>query len=138
MSNFIMCVLVLLFTVDLLVGIGIFNVVNSYTFGTAVVKLGTGLIVIYISLIIAIIGLIGAIVGLAGKKVGGALVLIAGGLWLIGGFLLGSMPQLWPLSGIGAWTGIILIQSGSIVYFISIEAILCILSGISILAGGDD
>ncbi|MFX1294121.1 MAG: hypothetical protein ACFFD2_04595, partial [Promethearchaeota archaeon] len=122
-----------------LFNIGIFNVANAYyTMTLMAIVFGAGQILIYISLIIAIVGLIGAILGLAGKKAGGALVLIAGVLWLIGGFIIMPVPQLWPLSGIAAWTNLIYISTGGEIFFISIEAILCVLGGMLILAGSSD
>jgi len=130
-------VLVLLVALDLMIGLGIFGLTaTTMTYAALILLYGTT--VIYINLVIAIIALLGGILGLAGKKAGGGLALAAGIIWLIGGFLIASVPYLLPFSAIMAWTDQIIIISMPNVYFISIEAILCLVGGIMILAGGSD
>ena len=124
--------LVLLLALDMIIGLGIFTPgANLYSMAVIAAWMIEGDVVIYIQLVIAIVGLVGAIVGFA-KKAGGALALIAGVIWLIGGFV--GLAILWPLSALGMWTGQLLVGAN----FISIEAILCLVGGILILASGSD
>ncbi|NVM53200.1 MAG: hypothetical protein HWN66_05815 [Candidatus Helarchaeota archaeon] len=88
----------------------------------------------YIGLILAIFAIIGGILGMAGKKAGGAIALLIGALWFIGGFLLASVPILFPMSAIFFWTDQITIPNG----LIAIEAIICLLGSSLILASRED
>ena len=124
--------LVLLLCIDTIIGIGIFGGVYDGMYAAYPLSL-------WISLILAVLALVGAILGMAGRKLGGALVMIAGIVWLIEGFTFAmGIPEtfiLFPYSAIFAW--IQQIQIGG-TYIITIEAILCLLGGIFILASSED
>jgi len=125
-------ILSLLVALDLLIGIGIFGASISIYIGAIILA---GEFYIYLGLIFAIIAIIGGIVGMAGKKAGGGIALIIAVIWLIGGFLASSVPLLFPMSAMLLWTGQIAIGGVGI---ISIEAIICLVGGILVLAGGSD
>lgn len=88
----------------------------------------------YVGLLLAIVVIVSGIIGMAGKKAGGVIALLIGVLWLMGGFLLSSVPLIFPMSAIYFWTDQIVIPNG----IIAIEAIICFLGGLLIVASGED
>ncbi|MHA1279909.1 MAG: hypothetical protein ACTSQ8_22135 [Candidatus Helarchaeota archaeon] len=126
-------VLSLLVPLDLLVGIGIFDPTKlGFTYG--LLALVNGDIYVYLGLIFAILAIIGGLVGMA-KKAGGGIALIIGIIWIIGGFIMVSVPILFPMSAMLLWTDQIVIGTTGV---LTIEAILCLVGGILILASSSD
>lgn len=128
--------LALLVALDLLIGLGIFNYMTfggSFHMATALLSNNIN---IYIGLALALLAIVGAILGMAGKRFGGIFALIAGALWLLGGLMWLQMPMLAPMSAMLIWTGQINFMAFPMIYVISIEAILCLIGGILVLAGG--
>ncbi len=91
--------------------------------------------IILTNLAISIVILVGGILGILGKKVGGILALIGGALWLIGGLLVVvsdfAFYYLWPMSLF------FIILNVGILYFLSLESIIAVISGIIILVSGE-
>ena len=86
-----------------------------------------------------LLALIGGILGLAGKKAGGWLALIVGLIWVIFGVLVMTpVGQAWMLYLITLMPYLTVLLGFTIWGPITIEAVLVLVGGILILAGGDD
>ena len=123
-------ILVLLPVLGLL-GVSIISFNYIWQYNLVVILIGNTFV--YINLVLAILAILGGIIGIAGKKVGAILVLIAAIVWIIGGLTLSGLESLVPISFYTAMTGNSLIGSGD--WFLTLEAILALLSGLLILAG---